>query len=81
MKKTELCKQEYSNCHIAAGSVEGATHPEDTIYLEFSSKADQPESGSVMLLMRLDEAMAALWVLSGSIWSLLMSNLPEPKEE
>lgn len=73
LKFTELCRQVYAvnNCVFAAGSVEG--HPVDTVYLSYE-KDSEPVT---FLLLRPDEALAIAWVLTGTVWSGQIAELPE----
>lgn len=69
---TELLKQEYggNNCIISAGFVRGDNKPAvDEIYLRLEKDGVDP----TVLLFRPDEAQIIAWVLSGSVWSYLMS--------
>jgi hypothetical protein len=69
---TELIRQEYggNNCIISAGFVEGESKPDvDEIYLRLEKDNVEP----TVLLLRPDEAQVIAWVLSGSVWSYLMS--------
>jgi hypothetical protein len=62
---TELINQEYANCVISAGLVEG--HPVDTLYLKFDRNTDE----ALTILLRPDEMAAIAWCASGSLWSIL----------
>ena len=62
---TELVSQEYQNCVISAGLVEG--HPVDTLYLKFDRNTDE----ALTILLRPDEMAAIAWCASGSLWSIL----------
>lgn len=68
---TEACRQPYTNCHFAAGFVDG--HPVDTMYLEM----ERDGVTDVFLLLRPDEVAALVWVLSGALFSLHIG----PKED
>jgi len=63
LKCEPMVSQPYSNCIIDAGMVEG--HPVDTIYLRFQREAEEP----TIFFLRKDEALAIIWVLSGTLWS------------
>lgn len=68
---TELIRQEYSNMHFSAGTVEG--HPVDTLYLRIEREGDHV----LFVLLRPDEAAAIAWCMSGVVWSDLLAKLPE----
>ena len=57
----ELMRQPYENMIMSAGLVSG--HPVDTIYFRLEREEDW------MLLLRRDEALALVWLLSGVCWS------------
>ena len=70
--------QEYDNCEISAGIVSGLEP--DVIYLRF----DKDESTTILL--RKDEALAIVYVLSGTLWSseidkLITNVAPEPRND
>jgi hypothetical protein len=66
---TELIAQPYSNCVFAAGHVEG--HAVDTIYLRWERDNDTER----MIMLRPDEAVAIIQVLSGALWSALIDDV------
>ena len=58
--------QEYQNCEISAGLIAGLEP--DTVYLRFDKDVEKPTT----ILLRPDEALAVLYVLSGALWSQSM---------
>lgn len=68
---TELICQEYTNCSISAGTVEG--HPVDTMYLRFVRHSEPGEPREAFYLLRPDEMAAIAWCASGVLWSHLIS--------
>ena len=58
--------QPYKNCEISAGLIEGLEP--DTIYLRFDRDDEKPTT----IIIRPDEAQAAIYVLSGALWSMMM---------
>ena len=62
---TELISQEYANCVISAGMVEG--HPVDTLYLKF----DRTNETGLTILLRPDEMAAIAYCATGTLWSHL----------
>lgn len=71
----ESCRQDYSNCSFATGTVTGS--PVDTMYLELvrNGKTD------VFLLLRPDEVAALAWVLNGVLWGRLIEDVPPVSEQ
>jgi hypothetical protein len=67
----ELGRQEYTNCALSSGKVTG--HEPDTIYLRFERGIEEPTT----LYLREDEALAVIWLLSGSLWSASIAQLVE----
>ena len=65
----EAVAQEYTNCKISTGLVEG--HPVDTMYLRLERDTDG-EAGPLMLLLRPDEMAAIAYCATGVLWSHLM---------
>lgn len=65
----EAVAQEYTNCKISTGFVEG--HPIDTMYLRLERDTDG-ETGPLMLLLRPDEMAAIAYCAAGVLWSHLM---------
>ena len=61
--------QPYQNCEISAGLVDGLSP--DTIYLRFDRDNDKPTT----LVLRPDEVMAIINVLSGALWSQIISQM------
>jgi hypothetical protein len=59
----EIARQPYQDTVLSAGLVKG--HPVDTIYLELERKPEEPTT----ILLRRDEALAIVWLLSGTLWS------------
>ena len=55
--------QEYMNCEFSAGLIKGLEP--DTIYLRLDKDGLQPTT----IILRPDEAMAIIHVLSGALWS------------
>ena len=55
--------QEYQNCEISAGLIKGLEP--DTVYLRLDKDNTKPTT----LLLRPDEALAVIYVLSGALWS------------
>ena len=55
--------QEYQNCEISAGLIWGLQP--DTVYLRFDKDGEKPTT----ILLRPDEVLAVLHVLSGALWS------------
>ena len=75
----ELLKQEYTgnNCKFSAGFVYGDNKPEeDTLYLCLEKDGVEPTT----LLLRPDEAQSLIWLLSGVVWSYLLSKEREGDE-
>jgi hypothetical protein len=68
---TESAHQSYTNMTLSVGMVTG--HPVDTIYLRVECQKDW------MLLLRPDEAMSLVWLLSGVCWSEAMSKMEGEK--
>jgi len=60
---TEIICQEYSNCKFSTGFVEG--HPVDTLYFQ----AEKNGKVTTQLLLRPDEMLAIVWVMTGLLWS------------
>lgn len=56
-------EQPYKDASFRAGLVVG--HEIDTIYFEI----DRDERPQLTILLRSDEALALIWVLSGALWS------------
>jgi len=74
-KLREVLHQQYQNCEFSAGLVDG--HPDDdTIYLKLQREGE----GSTTILLRRDEAMSVIWVLSGALWSEAMELWMEVKK-
>lgn len=72
---SEVHRQEYNgnNCVFSAGFVSGEGKPEcDNIYLKLEKDGVEP----TLLLLRPDEAQIIAWLLTGVIWSHLMSMKP-----
>ena len=59
----KVAEQPYEDASFRAGLVKG--HEVDTIYFEVDRKG-KPQ---FTMLLRADEALALLWVLSGALWS------------
>ena len=59
----ETGRQPYVDMVLSAGLVEG--HPHDTIYLKLEREGEEPTT----ILLRTDEALSAVWLLSGALWS------------
>lgn len=59
----EICSQPYLFTEWSAGIVEG--HPIDTIYLKVQRELEEPTT----ILLRRDEALAIIHLLSGALWS------------
>ena len=57
------CVQEYQNCAISAGLVEGIEP--DTLYLRFERDGEEP----MTIFARPDEFLAVMYVCSGALWS------------
>ena len=57
------CVQEYANCNISAGLVEGIEP--DTFYLRFERDEEEP----MTIFARPDELLAVMYVCSGALWS------------
>jgi len=55
--------QSYTNCEFSAGLIEGIEP--DTIYLRFDKNGQKPTT----VMLRVDEALAIIHVLSGALWS------------
>jgi hypothetical protein len=66
---TEVIRQDYQDCHFAAGFVQN--HPIDTIYLELKRQNEEP----TVILLRPDELASIAWVASGALWSHLLSTM------
>lgn len=64
---TEIICQEYNNCKFSAGFVEG--HPVDTLYFQ----AEKNGKITTQLLLRPDEMLAIVWVMTGLLWSEIIS--------
>lgn len=62
-------KQPYQNCEISAGVIDGLEP--DTIYLRFDRDGDKPTT----FMLRPDEALAVINVLSGALWSKAIFDL------
>lgn len=69
VKLEETGRQPYADSLLSAGLVHG--HPADTIYLQFERLAGDEEPTTI--LVRADEALAILWLLSGALWSQRVS--------
>jgi hypothetical protein len=59
----EIGQQPYEGMRLSAGLVRG--HAVDTIYLKFERGEEEP----TVILLRRDEALSAIWLLSGALWS------------
>jgi hypothetical protein len=59
----EAQAQEYQNCKISAGLVDGIEP--DTVYFRFQKEQDEP----TYFFLRPDEATALIYCLSGAVWS------------
>jgi hypothetical protein len=59
---TPTAIHEYNNCRFEAGTVEG--HPDDTFYFRVCREDEAIES---VILLRPDEMLSLIWVLSGSM--------------
>ena len=59
----KVVEQPYKDASFRAGLVQG--HEVDTIYFEI----DRDERPQLTMLLRSDEALALIWVLSGALWS------------
>ena len=59
----KVAEQPYSDAVFRAGLVKG--HEIDTVYFEVE-REDRPE---LTMLLRTDEALALIWVLTGALWS------------
>ena len=57
------CVQPYLNCEFSAGLIKGLEP--DTIYLRLDKDTLEPTT----IMLRPDEAMAIIYVLSGALWS------------
>lgn len=62
---TEIAEQPYQGARLSAGLV--YDHPADAVYLKLERGGDE-----TMILLRMDEALAIIHVLSGALWSLSM---------
>jgi len=65
----EAAKQEYANCKISAGHVEGI--PPDSMYFRFQREEEEP----TYFFLRPDEMSALLYVCSGALWSYHIERL------
>jgi len=63
IKLEKVVEQPYKDAVFRAGLVEG--HEVDTIYFE----VERNERPQITMLLRTDEALALVWVLSGALWS------------
>jgi len=63
LKLSETGRQPYAGAAISAGTIEG--HPHDTIYLRLERDGEE----HTLIYLRRDEVVAAIWVLSGALWS------------
>ena len=69
----EMGRQPYTDTTFSAGLVQG--HKHDTIYLKLE-RATNP----LTLLLRRDEALTIMWLLSGALWSEQMQLLGSEHE-
>ena len=69
----EAQHQEYQDCVISAGLVEGI--PPDAFYLRFARSGEEPTT----IFMRSDEALAIVFCVSGALWSADI--MREPPQE
>lgn len=69
IKFEQVAEQAYDDCVFRAGLVEG--HKVDTLYLGIEGEG-RPD---LTLLLRTDEALALIWVLSGALWSEELGNM------
>lgn len=69
---TEVARQDYDNCYIAAGFVEG--HLVDTMFIEFSKS-------NATYLMRPDEMAALAWCITGALYSLHIKDVPPDSDD
>jgi len=67
----EIISQPYANAAFSAGLVKGIEP--DTLYLQFSRDGEEPWT----VFLRPDEALAIVWVLSGSLWSKSMMEMDD----
>lgn len=70
----ETTRQPYANCCFSAGLTE--RHPIDTVYLRFEREGEEPTT----ILLRADEALAVVYVLTGAVWSLTEHQLREAED-
>ena len=63
VKFEKVVEQPYNDAVFRAGLVTG--HEVDTIYFEVERVGEEP----FKMLLRSDEALALIWVLSGALWS------------
>ena len=59
----QVTEQPYDDASFSAGLVKG--HEHDTVYFTMARRGE-PET---TVLLRNDEALALIWVLSGALWS------------
>ena len=64
----KVAEQPYSNAIFRAGLVEG--HEIDTVYFEI----ERDHAPELTMLLRSDEALALVWVLTGALWSEQMKS-------
>lgn len=67
----QIGEQKYEDSKLSAGLVDG--HPDDTIYL----KLERDDEDSTTILLREDEALSIIWLLSGALWSEAMSSMED----
>jgi hypothetical protein len=72
---TEQYRNDYTNCSISAGTIEG--HEDDTMYLRLHRHSEPGVLGDDMTYLRPDEAAAIIWCLSGVLRDLLDSQVQE----